>query len=514
VIALTLSELAREVSAQCTHGGDTTINGVKQDSREVEPGDLFVVRKGASHDGAKYIEQAIAKGAVALFGEPDLARCGYALPIVTSSDARSAAAKLASAVYGHPSFALQVLGITGTNGKTTTAHLLRDALDAAVGRSETGILGTVGHRFRDVVFPTKHTTPEADELARVLSSMKELGARYAAIEVSSIALSEKRVEGTRFAAAGFTNFTQDHLDYHGSMQAYGEAKSRLFLELGPGASIINVADPFGNALAEKVSGPCVRVSAVPGVHADIEVVRASFDLQRFGMQAQIRAFGKDFELHSSLLGAHNLENTVVALGFIHALGLDIERGLSGIAKSLGVPGRLERCDLPGDALKVLVDYAHTPDALERVLSSLRAVSQGSGGRLLCVFGCGGDRDPLKRGPMGDAVGRLADIAIVTSDNPRSEDPDAIAVPIVNSLKALGVSKLDGAALGTHSKGFYLEQDRARAIELAVLAARSNDIVLIAGKGHEPYQIIGSEIRNFDDRDHARAALRLRQAGKV
>jgi UDP-N-acetylmuramoyl-L-alanyl-D-glutamate--2,6-diaminopimelate ligase len=509
----TLSELAREVSAQYTHGGSTVITGIKQDSRDVEPGDLFVVRKGALHDGAKYIEQAIAKGAVALFGEPDLAVRGYALPVVTSLDARSAAAKLASAVYGHPSFALQVLGITGTNGKTTTAHLLRDALDAAVGRSETGILGTVGHRFGDAVFPTKHTTPEADELARVLAAMKDRGARYAAIEVSSIALSEKRVEGTRFTAAGFTNFTQDHLDYHGSMKAYGEAKERLFLELGPGASVINIADPFGEALAAKISGPCVRVSAVPGVRADIEVVCASFDAERFGMQAQIRAFGKDFDLRSSLLGAHNLENTVVALGFVHALGLDIERGLSGIASSRGVPGRLERCDLPSDALKVLVDYAHTPDALERVLASLRAVSDGFGGRLFCVFGCGGDRDPLKRGPMGDAVGRLADVAIVTSDNPRSEDPDAIALPIVKSLKELGITQLDGAALNTEKKGFCVEQDRARAIELAVLAANSNDIVLIAGKGHEPYQIIGAEVRAFDDREHARIALRIRRGVK-
>jgi UDP-N-acetylmuramoyl-L-alanyl-D-glutamate--2,6-diaminopimelate ligase len=321
-----LSDLVRELVDTSRVGLDVAVSGVQQDSRDVKPGDLFVVRKGAQHDGAAYVKQAIENGASALLGGEEVLG-DVSLPKLVTRDVALNLARAASAVYGHPSFSMGVIGITGTNGKTTCTHLLRDALNAARGDDVTGTIGTVGHRFRGTSYPTKHTTPEADELARVLRSMRDQGADYAAIEVSSIALVAKRVEAMRFVCAGFTNLTQDHLDYHGDMTAYGDAKARLFLDLGPGTTSINIADPFGRALADRVTVPCIRVSPEPDPKADIAVEHAAFDPVRFGMQASIRAFGRSYALRSSLIGKHNLENAVVALGIVSALGLDLERAV-------------------------------------------------------------------------------------------------------------------------------------------------------------------------------------------
>jgi UDP-N-acetylmuramoyl-L-alanyl-D-glutamate--2,6-diaminopimelate ligase len=253
------------------------------------------------------------------------------------------------------------------------------------------------------------------------------------------------------------------------------------------------------------------VSPVPNAAAHVAVERASFDAVRFGMSATVRVGAKLFELSSSLLGAHNLENTVVALGIIEALGLDVELAISGIGASAGVPGRLERADGPRDSVRVLVDYAHTPDALTRVLAAVRNVSEG---RILCVFGCGGDRDPLKRGPMGQAVAEGADLALVTSDNPRSEDADTIAAPIVAALQAAELSYVTPEQLAHARKGYVVEQDRARAIHLAIDSAHAGDVVVIAGKGHETYQIVGDVTRDFDDRLVAKHALELRRERQV
>jgi len=513
VRGLTLSQLIRELGGRVElaspGGDDTVVTGVRQDSRAVMPGDLFVARRGASHDGATYVRDAISRGAAAVLverGAAEVAQLG--IPVIVADDIGFALATAAAAVYGHPTFSLDVVGITGTNGKTTTTHLVRDAIDGAAGKATCGIVGTIGNRFGDETFPTTHTTPEADELARTMALMRKRGATTVAMEVSSIALELARVKAVRFRVAAFTNFTQDHLDFHGSMEAYGQAKERLFVECSPGSACINVADPFGRQLAGKVRAPTVRVSSRAEVEADI--VPESVHFAASGMDATFRTPAGKVGLRSRLVGRHNVENVAVALGICCALDLDLQKAADAIGRAAGVPGRLERCDETRDDLVVLVDYAHTPDALERVLEAIRDVTQG---RIVCVFGCGGDRDPKKRGPMGDAVARGADVAVITSDNPRTESPDAIARPIVDAVRARGLSELSPLGFAGGERGYLMELDRARAIALAVRSAQPGDVVLLAGKGHEDYQILGAQKIAFDDRVHARAALAARRAAR-
>jgi UDP-N-acetylmuramoyl-L-alanyl-D-glutamate--2,6-diaminopimelate ligase len=299
----------------------------------------------------------------------------------------------------------------------------------------------------------------------------------------------------RFRVAAFTNLTQDHLDYHGSMEAYAAAKMELFTTLAPGLAVVNVGDPFGVEIAKRAKCKTLRVrTAVDAPDADI--VPESIDAKASGMRIVARTPKGRVELATRLVGLHNVENLLVALGCVIALDLDVERAASALGAEAGAPGRLERCDGPDDDVTVLVDYAHTPDALARALDAVRAVA--GQGRVVCVFGCGGDRDPTKRYPMGEAVGRRADVAIVTSDNPRTEDPVAIAKPVEEGVRSAGATPI-------------VELDRARAIERSIVEARAGDVVLIAGKGHEDYQIIGKEKRHFDDRERARAALGDRRA---
>jgi UDP-N-acetylmuramoyl-L-alanyl-D-glutamate--2,6-diaminopimelate ligase len=337
-----------------------------------------------------------------------------------------------------------------------------------------------------------HTTPEAIDLQASFRAMLDGGDCACAMEVSSHALVQHRVDGTSFTAALFTNLTQDHLDFHASMQAYADAKARLFLELGPGGAVLNVDDAFGRELAGRVRAPLVRVSARVGTEADIVPVQARIDAR--GIEARVRVPGGEVQITSRLVGAHNLENLVVALGVAQALELDLTRAAAALSGELGAPGRLERCDGPGDDVIALVDYAHTPDALARVLDAVRAVAAG---RVWCVFGCGGDRDATKRGPMGQAVASRADVAVVTNDNPRTEDPAAIADAVISGVRAGGKEPL-------------LELDRRKAIDLAVRSASQGDVILVAGKGHEDYQIVGTVKHAFDDRIATRAALDARR----
>jgi UDP-N-acetylmuramoyl-L-alanyl-D-glutamate--2,6-diaminopimelate ligase len=513
VPGLRLDELARELPGVVTIDGDTAVRvrGVQQDSRRVEPGDLFVARKGGHADGAAFVRDAASRGAVAVLAQRgSITREGASLPVLLADDVTSALAHAAAAVYGHPAFGLEIVGITGTNGKTTTTHLVRAAIDGAVGEPSCGVVGTVGHRFQDLEIDAAHTTPEADELARVLAAMKRRGASHVAMEVSSIALESGRVRAVRFRVAALTNLTQDHLDYHGSMEAYGEAKAQLFTTYAPGSAVLNVDDPFGEALASRVRAPLVRVSRRVGAgtrEADVAPVSASCDAT--GIRAVVRVPGAEVPVTSRLVGLHNLENIVLTLGIVHALELDVGRAAEALAAEPGAPGRLERCDGPGDEVTVLVDYAHTPDALARALDAVKGLGRG---RITCVFGCGGDRDAHKRGPMGEAVARRADVAVITNDNPRGERPESIAAPIEEGARAGGMEELD--SLGGNGRGFFVELDRARAIEGAILGAREGDVVLVAGKGHETYQIVGAEKRTFDDRIHARRALSMRRARKT
>ncbi|HEY3820565.1 MAG TPA: UDP-N-acetylmuramoyl-L-alanyl-D-glutamate--2,6-diaminopimelate ligase [Polyangiaceae bacterium] len=492
---LRLDELARELPMGADVSGDAgvRVRGVRHDSRGVQPGDLFVAKRGEKADGARFVADAVARGAAAVMaarGALEVASAG--VPVVAVDDPASALGYAASAVYGHPSFALEVTGITGTNGKTTTAHLVRAAVDGALGRPSCGVLGTVGHSFGDWRVDAEHTTPEADDVARTMAAMRARGATHVAMEVSSHALELGRVRAVRFRVAALTNLTQDHLDFHGSMEAYAAAKTRLFTELGPGAAVLHVDDPFGRQLVRLVKAPLVRVSARMGGDADVVPTAVRLDAQ--GIAATVRTPDGEVTLASRLVGAHNLENLLLALGIVYALDLEVARAAQALSAEPGAPGRLERCDAPGDDVTALVDYAHTPDALARALEAVRAVTPG---RLWCVFGCGGDRDPTKRGPMGEAVARRADVAVVTNDNPRTEDPQTIADAVVAGVRAA-------------AKEPVVELDRRKAIDLAVRSASAGDAVLVAGKGHEDYQIVGTMKHPFDDRIETRRALAARR----
>jgi len=469
--------------------GEVRLFGVRQDSRRVEPGDLFVARSGGKVSGADFAQAALERGAVALMVQRGTALPTVSLPVLEVTDTRHSLALAAEAVYGNPSRDLALVGITGTNGKTTTSWLVERALSGA--GQKPARLGTVGFAFGAESVDSALTTPEADDISRYAARVRDAGGTHFVMEVSSIALSLERVRALHFQVAAFSNLTQDHLDFHGTLAEYGESKARLFTELAPEASVINVDDPFGARLAQRAQGRVLRVSKRRG--ADLFPKQITIDAQ--GIRGLIATPTGDVALESRLVGEHNLENLLLSLGILAALGVDLQLAATALGGAPQVPGRLERCDEPGDPILVLVDYAHTPDALERVLVATRSMTQG---RVLCVFGCGGDRDPQKRPRMGAAVGRLADYAYLTNDNPRGEDPQKIAAAV-----EVGLREMDGQ--------YEVELDRARAIERAVMRAEPGDVVLIAGKGHEPYQLVGAQSLVFDDRVEARRALSARRA---
>jgi len=470
--------------------GSQRVSGVHQDSRRVEPGDLFVARSGGKVSGASFAQAAVERGAVAVMVERGAPIPALNVPLLEVADARRALAFAAEAVYGNPSRSLDLVGLTGTNGKTTTSWLIEQALAGA--GANPARLGTVGFSFAGQNTDSALTTPEADEISRLAAHTRAQGGTHLVMEVSSIALSLDRVRALHFRVAAFTNLTQDHLDFHASFAEYGETKASLFTTLAPEASVLNVDDAFGAELARRAHGRVLRVSK----RADADIYPRHVSVDARGIRGRFHTPSVEIELESRLVGEHNLENLLVALGVLEALGVDLERAAAALGNAPQVPGRLERCDEPSDDVAVLVDYAHTPDALERVLQSVRALTTG---RVLCVFGCGGDRDPGKRPLMGAAVGKLADFALVTNDNPRSEAPRAIAAAI-----EVGLREVQG--------NYEIELDRGLAIERAILMAAPGDVVLLAGKGHEPYQLIGTESFAFDDRVEARRALALRRRG--
>lgn len=485
------------------------VTGVHQDSRRVAPGDLFVARAGEKANGEAFIAAAIARGAAAVLVKKGSAVTFEGAARVEAEDVPRAIAFASAAVYGHPTFSVEAVGITGTNGKTTTSYLTAAAIRGCGGRP--GVIGTLGYRFDGIDQPSTHTSPEADELARIAARMREAGATHLVMEVSSIALSAARAEAVRFRVAAFTNLTQDHLDYHGTMEEYAAAKARLFFDLSPGAASINVDDAFGRELADRIlrhklpnAAVLARYSARTDAPREIEIAPEAMTLDVSGISMRVRTPAGTVDVRSPLIGAHNASNLLCALASAYLLDLDVKAAAAALSESVLVAGRLERCDDPAvDDVVALVDYAHTPDALERVLHSVRAFARrkdGTPSRILCVFGCGGDRDPKKRPIMGEVVGRLADVAIVTNDNPRSEDPRAIADAILPGLAQAGARPI-------------VELDRHVAIEQAILEAEPGDVVLIAGKGHEPYQILGDRTIAFDDREEARRALVQRRIAR-
>ena len=467
--------------------------GIAYDSRAVERGQLFVALKGQRADGTSFALDAIGRGASAVISE-QTAPPGVSVPWLVVGDARLALALTAAKFFGDPSADMQVVGITGTNGKTTTAFLVASIFEAANIRC--GILGTVGYMVGDTVREATHTTPEAPEVQRLLREMADKRCGACAMEVSSHALAQRRVDGTRFAAGVFTNLTRDHLDFHADMEDYFRAKRRLFEMLPRDApSLLNVDDPRGAALAEAGGRPVTFAISRP---ADITPGPLSFSLE--GLIFDVRTPRGLLHVRSALVGRPNVYNILAAVSTATALDVPFDAIERGVQALPGVPGRFEIVSAAGDESTVVVDYAHTDDALRNLLETARPLTKG---RLITVFGCGGDRDRTKRPLMGAVAGRLSDVIVITSDNPRSEDPDRI---IEEVLRGITPDTRRG------EMRLLTIPDRREAIDKAVSIARPGDLVLVAGKGHEKYQVIGSRTLPFDDVAVARGALARRRTG--
>jgi UDP-N-acetylmuramoyl-L-alanyl-D-glutamate--2,6-diaminopimelate ligase len=505
------------------------ITGLAYDSREVAPGDLFFCVSGFRSDGHAFAPEAVRAGAAALVVERPL---GLGVPEVVVASARAAMAPAAARFYGEPARELRVVGVTGTNGKTTTAYLVQALLEA--GGVQCGLLGTVKSVIGGEERQVARTTPEAIDLQEDLCAMLDGGDGACAIEVSSHALELGRADAIPFAAAIFTNLTQDHLDFHADMEEYFRAKRRLFVpasagdSLGgaaepPGVSVINIADPYGHRLAQEVAGALTFAVEAPADYSATDV-RCGFDGCRFTLSTPAGAH----EVSLPMPGRFNVANALGALAAVHALGVDLDVLVAALERGVRVPGRFEPVDA-GQRFAVLVDYAHTPDSLENVLGSARDLlepgaprfggAEGERGRVICVFGAGGDRDRGKRPLMGEIAARLADVAIVTSDNPRSEDPERIIEEILDGVPAgdgeVGARASASGAGRAGTADLSALVDRAAAIGAAIEAARAGDVVVIAGKGHEQGQEFeGGRKLPFDDVAVARTALEALSAAGV
>ncbi|OPX88376.1 MAG: UDP-N-acetylmuramoyl-L-alanyl-D-glutamate--2,6-diaminopimelate ligase [Pelotomaculum sp. PtaB.Bin104] len=479
-------------------GGDHNIEiqGIAYDSRQVQPGFLFVAVKGLKSDGHVYVQQALEQGAAAV-----LLQRKVTVPPCTAwalvPDTRHALAMLAARFFGNPSTYLKMIGVTGTNGKTTTTNLI-DAVLTAAGQ-KTGLIGTICNKIGEQIMPVKHTTPESADLQQILADMVSAGVETCVMEVSSHALALNRVDGCEFDLAIFTNLTQDHLDFHRDMENYLQAKLKLFHSLTePGLKknakygVINADDPAAGRFS-LAAGGTVYTFGVKNT-ADVQAV----DIKVNNRGTSLTVIGKwgHCPLNLQLTGLFNVYNVLGAFTAAAALGVPVGIIKDALEQIQGVPGRFERLDA-GQDFTVIVDYAHTPDGLENVLKTARQIA---GGRLILVFGCGGDRDRSKRPIMGSIAAKYSDLQIVTSDNPRLEDPVQILKDIEAGIPPAG------------KETYTIEQDRRRAIQLAVEMANAGDVVVIAGKGHEDYQIIGKNTYPFDDRQEALAALTDKVSG--
>lgn len=481
------------------------------DSRRAQPGCLFAAWRGMQVDGHLFVADVIARGASAILCEtaPKLVPAGIVIVVV--ADVRRTLAQMARLYYQDPSVAMCMVGVTGTNGKTSVVHLVEGML-ACAGQNP-GVIGTLGARLAQPTQPSDHlnamlasasglTTPESVDLVAVLDAMRGAGAKSVAMEASSQALDQHRLAAVAFDVAVFTNLTHDHLDYHGDLETYFTAKTRLLREhlKVSGKAVLNDDDARVRTLATPTS---LRFSTsypkgrqAGAAAPDIYIKQAQLGPQ--GTKLRVQTPRGILQVNSALLGGFNTANLLAAIGVGEALGLTHEVMAQGLGQVPCVPGRLQAVSGEGEPL-VVVDYAHTPDALRQALSAMRALTQGL---VICVFGCGGDRDPHKRAPMGQAAYYGADWSVITNDNPRSEDPGAIAAAIAGGMQAAGAHLSDRPQKG----GYCVALDRGAAIARALACAAPSDTVLIAGKGHETYQIIGSNKRDFDDRIYARRAL--------
>ncbi|MBI4489071.1 MAG: UDP-N-acetylmuramoyl-L-alanyl-D-glutamate--2,6-diaminopimelate ligase [Deltaproteobacteria bacterium] len=511
---------------------DQTVTGLAYDSREVKKGHVFFALPGAKVDGHDFALQAIERGAAAVVVErrTPLPQDGAWVRV---RNVRNTMGKWAASFFAHPSRCLVLVGVTGTNGKTTVTYLVESIFSAAGVVS--GVVGTINYRYLGHVFPALHTTPESIDLQALLADMVMAGVQSVTMEVSSHALAMERVRGIEFDGALFTNLSRDHLDFHRDMEDYFFTKSRLFTDYlcaspkGKRFAVIHGGDPRGEELLGKVRELGIEVvSYGRGRKWDIHPLEVESDLD--GLRGQIRMKDQDLNFSSRLIGAANLENILGAVGVGFALGLPSSVIAEGIVRLELVPGRLEKIK-SNLGVTVLVDYAHTPDALERVLLALRGLMLGSefrvpsfestpkevvtnsklktqNSKLICVFGCGGDRDRGKRPLMGEIAARISDLVVLTSDNPRTEEPLRILEEIEGGVRRTGMKNFRNSnfEIRNGEGGYWIEPDRRAAIRFALRLARAGDLVLIAGKGHEDYQIQGSNRIHFDDREVAREEL--------
>jgi UDP-N-acetylmuramoyl-L-alanyl-D-glutamate--2,6-diaminopimelate ligase len=490
--SVTLGEVARAVGGALTGDGSVPVVDVTHDSRQVREGWLFVAVRGAKVDAHRFVSDAGRAGAAGVVSELERP-ADFGGGWIRVEDARRALARAAAEVHRHPSRELNLVGVTGTNGKTTTAYLFAALAEAAGER--TALLSTVEYRIAGERFPALHTTPEASDVQRLLRRAVDAGCRVAVMESSSQALDLCRCDALSYAAAAFTNLTRDHLDYHGTMESYFDAKLRLFdgrLGERPRVSVVNVDDEYGARLGAKLEEEGQAVLRF-GLGAGADVTARGVGFSMAGARFRLVTPAGEREVETPLVGRPYVSNILCAAACGHALGFDLDATARALRACSGAPGRFERVPWEAD-FAVVVDYAHTDDALANVLRTAREVTRG---RVITVFGCGGDRDRTKRAPMGEAAARLSDVVIATSDNPRTEDPLKILEDVEVGLRAAG-------------KSYQKVADRREAIHQAVAQAQPGDLVLIAGKGHEDYQIVGAEKIHFDDREVAREALAERE----
>ena len=496
-----LTELLKNCPVRNIHGlTDIDLHGLQYDSRKVNRGDAFFALRGVVSDGHDYIASAIANGARVVFCE-ELPEHAGAVTTVLVDNARQAMAMVSSEFYGNPTRTMQTVGITGTNGKTTITYLLEAILNEA--GLHPAVIGTLNYRFGSDLRQAPHTTPEALDLMKLVNDFRRNGACSLVMEVSSHALDQCRADGVHFRVGVFTNLTPEHLDYHRDMESYFASKNHLFKELLPrdkGRAVINIDDDYGRRLAAMSPGAltCGR-SRTADVHPeDVEILLT-------GIRASVATPLGTVAVNSQLLGDYNLENLLCAIGAAVALGLSPQVIAAGLVVAKGVPGRLERVENDRGAL-ILVDYAHTGDALRRVIEAMQGLSPR---RILTVFGCGGDRDRSKRPIMAEVAAQGSDIAIATSDNPRTEDPRQILDDVRAGLAKVHDREWSRAdAKSSAGKGYVVIEDRREALGFAVSLLQPGDLLLVAGKGHEDYQILASGRIHFDDREELRKALQL------
>ncbi len=477
-----LSELAKGIGQVA--GVDVEVRDVQHDSREVGPGDLYCAIVGRVHDGHGFIREALAAGASAICVSRST-EVPPGVPAVLVDDTRDALGLLAARVHGEPTRSLRIIGVTGTNGKTTTTYLLRHILRRA-GR-KVDLIGTVEQTIGGHAEKAHRTTPEATDLQRWFRHMLELGTQDVVMEVSSHALDMGRVHGVEFAGAVFTNLTQDHLDYHVTFDRYLAAKLKLFAMIPPsGFGVVNVDDPAATAFTRQLRGRPIRF----GVTEPADLSARGVELRAEGSRFTLATSRAEVPVDLPIAGLYNVQNALAAAAAALGAGLGLEDIAAALEDAPAPPGRFERVDR-GQPFSVIVDYAHTPDGIAKLLGAVRAITPG---RVFIVFGCGGDRDRGKRPQMGALAATMADQIFLTTDNPRSEDPAVITEQIESGIRELG------------KRNFVRELDRRRAIRLAMHAAKPGDTVVIAGKGHEDYQLLGDVVEHFSDREEAAAAL--------